>query len=163
MSKTAFWSLQSRCLIQRLLKKMTSFYKIKYSKIYIENINHKYSSQFGRKQRGTKESLDKVKKESKKTGLNLDIQKTKVMAFSPIILWQIDGEQMETVTDFLGIQNHCKLWWKPWNSKILAPWKKCHDKPWQCIKKQRHHFADKSLYSQLCFFQLSCMDIRVGP
>ena len=80
------------------------------------------------------------------------------MTFSPIILWQIDGEQMETVTDFLGLQNHCKLWWKPWNSKILALWKKSDDEPQQCIKKQRHHVADKSLYSQLWFFQLSCMD-----
>ena len=53
----------------------------------------------------------KVKEESKKrkTGLNLNIQKTKVMAFSPITSWQIDGEQTETVTDFLGLQNHCKL------------------------------------------------------
>ena len=70
---------------------MTSFYKIKYQKNYIENINHKYSSQFGRKQRGTKESLDKVKEESKKAGLNLNIQKTKVMASTPINSWQIDG------------------------------------------------------------------------
>ena len=83
------------------------------------------------------------------------------MAFSPIISWQIDGEQMETVIDFLGLQNHCTLWWKQWNSKILALWKKSHDKHWQCIKKQWRHFAEKSLYTQLWFFQLSCMDIRV--
>ena len=54
--------------------------------------------------------LMKVKEESGKAGLKLNIQKTKIMAFSPIISWQIDGETVETVTDFilLGLQNHCK-------------------------------------------------------
>ena len=60
----------------------------------------------------------KVKEESEKTGLKLNIQKTKIMAYSPITSWQIDGETMETVTDFIflagwggrrgGLQNHCK-------------------------------------------------------
>ena len=45
--------------------------------------------------------LMKVKEESEKAGLKLDIQKTKIMASSPITLWQIDGETMETVTDFI--------------------------------------------------------------
>ena len=50
----------------------------------------------------------KVKEESEKAGLKLNIQKTKIMASSPITSWQIDGETMETVTDyFLGLQNHC--------------------------------------------------------
>ena len=53
--------------------------------------------------------LMKVKEESEKVGLKLNIQKTKIMASSPITLWQIDGETVETVTDyFLGLQNHCK-------------------------------------------------------
>ena len=52
--------------------------------------------------------LMKVKEESEKPGLKLNIQKTKIMAFSPITSWQIDAETMETVTDyFLGLQNHC--------------------------------------------------------
>ena len=47
------------------------------------------------------------KEESEKTGLKLNVQKTKIMASSPISSWQIDGETMETVTDyFLGLQNH---------------------------------------------------------
>ena len=55
----------------------------------------------------------KVKEESEKAGLKLNIQKTKIMASSPIISWQIDGETMETVTDFIfwggrGLQNHCR-------------------------------------------------------
>ena len=53
----------------------------------------------------------KLKEESEKAGLKLNIQKTKIMAYSPISSWQIDGETMETVTDFifLGLQNHCKM------------------------------------------------------
>ena len=54
--------------------------------------------------------LMKVKEESEKVGLNLKIQKTKIMSSSPITSWQIDGETMETVTDFIfwGLQNHCR-------------------------------------------------------
>ena len=56
-----------------------------------------------------KSLLMKVKEESEKAGLNLTIQNTKVMASSPITSWQIDGETMETVTDyFFWLQNHCR-------------------------------------------------------
>ena len=56
-----------------------------------------------------KSLLMKVKEESEKAGLKLNIQKTKTMASSPITSWQIDGEKMETVTDYyFGLQNHCK-------------------------------------------------------
>ena len=56
-----------------------------------------------------KSLLMKVKKESEKAGLKLNIQKTKIMASGPITSWQIDGKIMETVTDyFLGLQNHCR-------------------------------------------------------
>ena len=56
-----------------------------------------------------KSFLMKVKEESEKVGLKLNIQKTKIMASGPINLWQIDGETMEKVTDyFLGLQNHCR-------------------------------------------------------
>ena len=51
----------------------------------------------------------KVKEESKKVGLKLNIQKTKIMASGPITSWQIDGEMVETITDFIfGLQNHCR-------------------------------------------------------
>ena len=54
-------------------------------------------------------SLLKVKEESEKVGLKLDVQKIKLMASGSIASWQIDGETMETVTDyFLGLQNHCR-------------------------------------------------------
>ena len=56
-----------------------------------------------------KSLLMKVKEESEKVSLKLNIQKTKIAASGPITLWKIDGETMETVTDyFLGLQNHCR-------------------------------------------------------
>ena len=73
-----------------------------------------------------------------------------------ITSWQIDGETMETVTDyFSGLQNHCRWWLQPWNWKMLAPWKKSYLKPRQHIRKQRHYFADKGPSSQSCGFS-SC-------
>ena len=56
-----------------------------------------------------KSLLMKVKEESGKVGLKLNIQKTKIMVSGPITSWQIDGETMETVTDYFGgLQNHCR-------------------------------------------------------
>ena len=57
-----------------------------------------------------KSHLMKVKVESEKVGLKLNIQKTKIMASGPITSWEIDGETVETVSDFifLGLQNHCR-------------------------------------------------------
>ena len=59
--------------------------------------------------------LMKMKEESEKFGLKLNIQNTKIMAFSPITSWQIDGETMETVRDFIlgGLQNHCRWLLQP--------------------------------------------------
>ena len=64
-----------------------------------------------------KSLLMKVKVESEKVGLKLNIQKTKTMASSPITSWEIDGETVETVTNFIfgGLQNHCRWWLQPWN------------------------------------------------
>ena len=64
-----------------------------------------------------KSLLIKVKEESQKVVLNLNLQKTKIVASSPIISWQIDGERVETVADFifLGSKNHCRWWLQPWN------------------------------------------------
>ena len=61
--------------------------------------------------------LMKVKEESEKVGLKFDIQKTKIMASCPVISWQIDGETVETVAEFIfgGLQNHCRWWLQPWN------------------------------------------------
>ena len=64
-----------------------------------------------------KSLLMKVKQEIEKAGLKLNIQKTKIMASSPIISRKIDGETVETVSDFIfgGLQNHCRWWLQPWN------------------------------------------------
>ena len=61
-------------------------------------------------QKAKKSLLTKVKEESEKAGLKINIQKTKIMSSSPITSWKIDGESMETLKDFtfLGLQNHCR-------------------------------------------------------
>ena len=57
-----------------------------------------------------------MKEESETVGLNVNIQKTKIVAMGPIPSWQIDGETMETVTDYFGgLQNHWRWWLQPWN------------------------------------------------
>ena len=89
-----------------------------------------------------KSLLMKVKEESEKVGLEHNIQKTKIMASDPITSWQIDGETVETVADFIFL-----------GSKITAdgdsfPWKESYDQPRQHIKRQRHYFANKGLSSQ---------------
>ena len=79
----------------------------------------------------------KVKEESEKAGLKLNIQKTKIMVSGPITSQQIDGE---TVTDFIFLG--CKITADGDCSheiKTLAPWKKSYEQPRQYIKKQRHY------------------------
>ena len=63
-----------------------------------------------------KSFLRKVKEESEKVALKLNIQKTNIMASGRITSWEIDGETVETVSDyFFGLQNHCRWWLQPWN------------------------------------------------
>ena len=64
-----------------------------------------------------KRLLMKVKEESEKVGLKLNIQKTKIMAYGPVTSWEIDEETVETVSDFIlgGFQNHCRWWLQLWN------------------------------------------------
>ena len=108
-----------------------------------------------------KSLLMKVKEESEKVGLKLSILKTEIMASVPITSWQIKGEKVETVTDFLFL-----------GSKITADGGRSHELK-RCLlfgrkamtnlenilKKQRHHFADKGPYSQSYGFSSShvCM------
>ena len=94
----------------------------------------------------------KVKEESEKVGLKLNIQKTKIMASGPITSWQVDGKTLETVADFIF-----------WGSKITIAIKvkdacsleENYDQPRQHIKKQRHYFANKGLSSQSYGFSSS--------
>ena len=82
---------------------------IKISRRNINNLRHADDTTLmAEREEGLKNLLMKVKEESEKAGLKLNIQKAKIMALSPIISWQIDGETMETVRDyFIGLQNHC--------------------------------------------------------
>ena len=118
---------------------------------------------YGRKRRRTKEPLDESERGEGKVGVKLNIQKTKVMATSPITSWQVDGERVETVADFIFL-----------GSKITAGGDCSHeikrrlllrsyDQPRQHLKKQRHYFANKGLSSPgYGFSKWSCLDVRVG-
>ena len=100
-----------------------------------------------------KNLLIKVKEESGKVGLKLNIQKTKIMASGLITSWQIDWESMETVTDFIFLSSKITADCSH-EIKTLAPWKKSYDQPREHIKKQRHYFANKDASSQSYgFFQ----------
>ena len=81
---------------------------IKIARRNINNLRYSDNTIFREEsEKELKNLLMKVKEKSEKAGLKLNIQKTKIMASSPITSWQIDGETMETVTDcFLGLQNH---------------------------------------------------------
>ena len=85
----------------------------------------------------------KVKEESEKVGLKLNIQKTKIMASGPITSWKIDGETVEIVSDFIlgGSKITADGDWSHEIKRWLLP-KKSYDKPRQYIQKQRHYFAD---------------------
>ena len=98
-----------------------------------------------------KSLLVKVKEESEIVALKLNIQKTKIMASSPVTSWQIDGETMETVTDFIFLvskitaDGDCSLELK---KKTVTPSKKIYDQPRQLIKNQRLDFTNKGPSSQ---------------
>ena len=94
--------------------------------------------------------LRKVKEESEKVGLTLNIQKTKIMTSSPITSWQIDRETMETVTDFIFLSSKITADGdgSPEMKKMLDPWKKSYDQSRQHIKKQRHYFVNKGPSNQ---------------
>ena len=111
---------------------------IKIARRNINNIRCAGDHPYGRKPEGELKSLlMKVKEQSEKAGLKLNIQKTKTMATSPITSWQIDGETMETVTEFIllgskitaeGVCRHeIKI-------KLKVPWKTSYDQPRQHIK-----------------------------
>ena len=116
----------------------------------INNLRYAGDTLMAESEEELKSLLMKVKKECEKVDLKLNIQKTKIMASGPITSWQIDGETVETVADFIfgRLQNHCRWWLQPWNKKTLTPWKESYDQLRQHIKKQRHYFANKGPSSQ---------------
>ena len=111
-----------------------------------------------------KSLLMEVKEERENVGLKLNIQKTKIMASGPITSWEIDGETVETVSDFIF-----------WGSKITADGDCSHEikrrlllgrkvmTNLDSILKSRDILCQqRSVWSRLWFFQWSCMDVRVG-
>ena len=108
--------------------------------------------------------LMKVKEESEKVGLKLNIQKTKIMESGPFTSWQIDGETMETVThiDFFGSKitadGDCNHGLK----RCLLLGKKVMTNLDSILKSRDITFPARSISSKLWFFQPSCMDVKVG-
>ena len=111
-----------------------------------------------------KSLLMKVKEDREKVGLKLNIQKTKITASSPITSWEIDGETVETVSDFMFL-----------GSKITADGDCSHEIKRHLLlgrkvmtnldsifKSRDITLPTRSIYSRLWFFQWSCMDVRVG-
>ena len=104
----------------------------------------------------------KVKEESEKAGLKLNIQKMKIMASGPITdakmrkQMQIDGETMETVTDFIFLGSEITAD-GDCSHEIKRRWKESDDQPRQHIQKQRHYCANKGLSSQGYGFSSSCV------
>ena len=112
-----------------------------------------------------KNLLMKMKEENEKADLKLNIQKMKIMASGPITSWQIDGETMETVTDFIFLgskitaDSNCSH-----ETKRLLFFRRKAMTNIHCVKKQRQNFAYKSLFIQSYgFSSFSCMDVRVEP
>ena len=92
-----------------------------------------------------KSLLMKVKEESEKVGLKLNIQKVKIMASGLITSWQIDGETVETVSDFIfGAPKSLQMVTAAMKLKD-TPWKESYDQPREHIQKRRHYFAKRSI------------------
>ena len=117
---------------------------IKIARRNINNLRYADDTSLMAESEELKSLLMKVKEESEKVGLKLNIQKTKIMAFSPITSWP--NRWGNSVNSgwlyFSGLRNHCRWWLQPWN--LLTPWKESYDQPRQHIKKQRHYFVNKS-------------------
>ena len=112
--------------------------------------NVDYTTLMAESEEELKSLLMKVNEESEKVGLKLNVQKTKIMTSGPITSWKIDGETVETVSDFIFLgskitaDGDCSHEIK----RLLAPWKESYDQPRQHVKKQRHYFANKGPSSQ---------------
>ena len=112
-----------------------------------------------------KSFLMRVKKESKKTGLKLSVQKTKIMASSPITSWQTEGEKVEAVTDFIFLgsritaDGNCSHEMK----RHLLLGKKAMANLDSILKRRDTTLLTKVCIAKLWFFPQSCTDVRVGP
>ena len=128
---------------------------IKIARRNINNLRYADDTTLMAERKELKSLLMKVKEESEKAGLKLYIQKTKIMASSPIASWQISGETMKTMTDFF---------WAPKSLEMVTAAMKLKDassleeklcQPRWHIKKQRHYFANKGPFCQSFGFSSS--------
>ena len=112
-----------------------------------------------------KNLLMKVKEESAKVGLKLKIQKMKIMASGPVTSWEIDGETVETMSDFIfggskiTADGDCSHEIK----RRLLLGRKVMTNLDSILKSRDISFPTKAIYSRLWFSQWSCIDVRVGP
>ena len=130
----------------------------------INNLIYARDTTFMSKSEELKSLLMKVNEESKKVGLKLSIQKTKIMASGPITSWRIDGETMETVRDFIFLDSiitadgDCSHEIK----RCLLLGRKAMTNLDSMLKSRDIALPTKVLLVKLWFFQWSCMDVRVG-
>ena len=121
-------------------------------KIVGRNINNlRYADDpYVRKRRKTKDPLDESERGEWKIGLKLNIQKTKITASCPITSWQIDGETVETVSDFILLRSKTTADgdYSHEIKRHLLLGRKSYDQTRQHIKKQRHYFTNKGPFSQ---------------
>ena len=104
----------------------------------------------------SKEPLDEGERESEKVGLKFNIQKAKIMASVSITSWQVGGEDMETVTDFISwAPKSLQMMTTAMKLRHLLLGRKAMTKHRQILEKQRHHFVTKVCYSQSCGFSSS--------
>ena len=108
-----------------------------------------YTTLMAENEEELKNLLIRVKEESEKAGLKLNIQKTKIIASGPIASWQIEGEKWRQWEILFSLSpKSLQIVTAAMKVKDTCSWKKRYDKLRQCIKKQRHHFANQGPYSQ---------------
>ena len=99
----------------------------------------------------------KVKEESKKIGLKLNIQKSKITASGPITSWQVDGETGQWMTLLFLAPKSLLMVIAAMKLKMLTPWKESYDQPRQHLKKQSHYFVNKDPSREVYVFSSSHM------
>ena len=133
---------------------------IKIARRNIKNLSYADDTTLMAETEELKSFLIWMKEESEKVGLKLNIQNPVVEGHLRPWHWSdhfITNKRGKSGSNdrfyFLELQNTAGSDWSHWIKRWLAPWKKSYDKSRQCIKKQRHHFANKGLYSQSYVFQ----------
>ena len=130
---------------------------IKIARRNINNLRYADDTTLMEESEELKSLLMKVKEESEKVDLKLNIHKTKIMASGPSTSWQIDGDTMETVTDFICLGSKITAYgdWSHEIKRCLLLGNKNSDQPTQHIEKQRHYFTFIGLSSQSYGFSSS--------